>query len=61
MVANQQVKGDRVLMPETSGATIPLQVFPYLGYKLIPRKCNKAFGVAAMIFAAIQYDMLEEM
>ncbi len=60
LVENQKEYKGRMLMPETSGATIPLQLFPYLGYKCIPRKNNKAFGVAAMIFAAIQYDMLGE-
>ncbi len=55
-----QEKGGKIYMPETSGATIPLQLFPYLGYKLIPRKKNKAFGVAALIFAAIQYDLLKQ-
>lgn len=39
-----------------SGPTIPLQVFPYLGYTLIPRGANRPFGVAAFIFAAIEYD-----
>lgn len=58
LVTNLKKKDGNILMPEISGPTIPLQLFPYLGYKCIPRGNNWAFGVAAMIFAAIQYDML---
>jgi unsaturated rhamnogalacturonyl hydrolase len=45
-------------MDEISGPTVPLQAFPYLGYKLIPRGTNRSYGVAAFIFAAIQHDRL---
>jgi unsaturated rhamnogalacturonyl hydrolase len=47
--------GDGVFMPEISGPTIPLPVFPKLGYKLVPLGKNWSYGVAAMIFAAIEY------
>lgn len=50
------LKEGEVYMPEISGPTIPLQLFPYLGYKLIPRGKNWSYGVAAMIFAGIAYD-----
>ena len=40
---------------EISGPTIPLQVFPKLGYKLVPLGKNWSYGVAAIIFAAIEY------
>ena len=49
-----------VYMPEISGPTIPLPVFPKLGYKLIPCKSNWSYGVAAMIFAAIEYKKISE-
>ena len=44
-----------VFMPEISGPTIPLPIFPKLGYKLVPCGKNWSYGVAAMIFAAIEY------
>lgn len=44
-----------VYMTEISGPTIPVPVFPKLGYKLVPRGKNWSYGVAALIFAAIEY------
>lgn len=50
--------GGLVYMTEISGPTIPLQLFPYLGYKLIPTGRNRSYGIAAVIFAAIEYAKL---
>ena len=44
-----------IYMPEISGPTIPVPVFPKLGYTIIPRDKNWSYGVAALIFAAIEY------
>ena len=44
-----------VYMTEISGPTIPMPFFPKLGYKLIPRTSNWSYGIAALIFAAIEY------
>ena len=44
-----------VYMPEISGPTIPLPVFPKLGYKMVPLGKNWSYGVAALIFATIEY------
>lgn len=44
-----------VFMTEISGPTIPLPVFPKLGYKLVPIGKNWSYGIAALIFAAIEY------
>lgn len=44
-----------VYMPEISGPTIPVPLFPKLGYKLVPLGKNWSYGVAAMIFAAMEY------
>ena len=44
-----------VYMPEISGPTIPLPLLPKLGYKMIPLGKNWSYGVAALIFAAIEY------
>ena len=49
-----------VYMPEISGPTIPLPLFPSLGYKKVPLGKNWSYGVAAMIFAAIEYKKLLE-
>ena len=46
---------DGIYMTEISGPTIPLPVFPKLGYTMIPRDKNWSYGVAALIFAAIEY------
>ena len=46
---------DGVYMPEISGPTIPLPLLPKLGYKMIPLGKNWSYGVAALIFAAIEY------
>ena len=45
-------------LPQISGPTIPLQVFPKLAYKLTPVGDNWSYGVAALIFAAIEYQKL---
>ena len=42
-------------MPEISGPTIPLPILPRLGYKAVPRGKNWSYGVAAVIFAALEY------
>ena len=47
-----------VYMTEISGPTIPLPILPKLGYKLIPIGKNWSYGVAALIFAAIEYKNL---
>ena len=44
-----------VYMTEISGPTIPLPIFPCLGYKMVPLGKNWSYGVAAIIFAAIEY------
>lgn len=58
VVGDLQHHSGRVYMGEISGPTIPLQLFPYLGYKLIPRGKNWSYGVAALIFAAIEYKKM---
>ncbi len=47
-----------VFLNEISAPTIPLHIFPYLGYKYTPRKANYPYGVAAAVFAALEYDKL---
>ena len=49
---------DGVYMTEISGPTIPLPLLPKLGYKMIPLGKNWSYGVAALIFAAIEYRKL---
>ena len=44
-----------IFMPEISGPTIPLPLLPKLGYELVPLGKNWSYGVAALIFAAIEY------
>jgi unsaturated rhamnogalacturonyl hydrolase len=41
-------------LPEISAPTIPLHVFPELGYRLTPRGRNHSYGLAAALFAAIE-------
>ena len=47
-----------IYMTEISGPTIPLPVFPKLGYKMIPLGKNWSYGIAALIFAAIEYKKI---
>ena len=47
-----------VFMPEISGPTIPVPLFPKLGYKLVPLGRNWSYGVAALAFAAVEYKKL---
>lgn len=53
------VTNDEIIVPEISAPTIPLPLFPYLGYKLTPKGNNWSYGIAAVIFAAIQYGQIE--
>jgi len=45
-------------LPGISAPTIPLPVFPLAGYRFIPRGHDWSYGVAALIFAAINYEKL---
>ncbi len=47
-----------VSMPGISAPTIPLPICPLAGYRLIPRGHDWSYGVAALIFAAMNYDKL---
>ena len=44
-----------VFFPEISGPTIPLPLLPKLGYLAVPLGKNWSYGIAALIFAAIEY------
>ena len=50
--------GDGVYMTEISGPTIPLPLLPKLGYEMVPLGKNWSYGIAALIFAAIEYKRL---
>ncbi len=50
--------GEGVFLGEISAPTIPVHIFPYLGYKFTPRGDNYPYGVAAAVFAAMEYDRL---
>ncbi len=58
VTASLRETGEGVSMPEISAPTIPTHIFPYLGYKFIPRGENYPYGVAAAVFAALAYDRL---
>lgn len=45
-----------VFFPEISRPTVPMQYIPELWYRLMPRGNNWNYGVAALIFAAIQEE-----
>jgi len=49
-----------IYMPEISGPTVPMPLFPYLGYKWIPKAENWSYGIAALIFAAIEFDLIKK-
>ncbi len=54
------INDNGVFMPEISAPTIPLPIFPYLGYKFTPKQKNASYGVAAFIFAGIEYNKLNK-
>lgn len=47
---------DKIFLPEISAPTIPMPIFPYLGYAWTPKGKNWSYGLAALIFAAIEFD-----
>lgn len=57
-VCAMEENGNEVYMTEISGPTIPLPLLPKLGYKAIPLGKNWSYGIAALIFAAIEYKKL---
>lgn len=48
----------KILLTDISAPTIPLQIFPYTCYRLTPKGSNWPYGVAAAVFAALEYDRL---
>lgn len=57
-VDDQNVRSPRIYLPEISAPTIPLPLFPTAGYKLTPRGRNQSYGLAAALFAALEYRKL---
>lgn len=49
---------DGMSLPDVSAPTIPLPLFPYLGYALVPKRADWSYGIAAVLFAAVEYDRL---
>ena len=60
IVSNLKREDGDTYMTECSAPTIPLHILPYLGYRLTPRGNNLTYGVAALVFAAIEYDKMTE-
>ena len=54
-VTAMEESDEGVFMTEISGPTIPLPLLPALGYRGVPKGKNWSYGVAALIFAAIEY------
>lgn len=46
-------------MTRISGPTIPLQVFPWLGYACVPRGRDWTYGLAGYVWASIEYDRIK--
>ena len=57
VVDAMEISDTGVYMTEISGPTIPLPLLPKLGYKLVPTGKNWSYGIAALIFAAIEYKL----
>ncbi|MDR0312753.1 MAG: glycoside hydrolase family 88 protein [Treponema sp.] len=49
---------DGLCLPEISAPTIPVPGLPLLGYLLTPRGQNLTYGLAALIFAALEEEKL---
>jgi len=55
---DQSIRHDKhgLCLPNISAPTIPVPLAPRLGYLLTPRGSNQTYGVAAAIFAALEYE-----
>jgi unsaturated rhamnogalacturonyl hydrolase len=53
----KEKKGELVLT-KVSNPTIPMPLFPKMGYRYIGFKDNWSYGLASLVFASIQYDTL---
>ena len=51
-------RAGRLELPEISGPTIPVPLFPRLGYLWTPTGANHPYGIAAFVLAAINWDRL---
>ncbi|MBN2880369.1 MAG: glycoside hydrolase family 88 protein [Clostridia bacterium] len=64
VVDDLQVYKDGMLsMDYISGPTIPVQIFPYAGYRiqrLVFKEIDWSYGLAALFFAAANYEMLNK-
>ncbi len=59
VVDSLEMKDGLLSMPLISAPTIAIQGIPYLGYKFTPRGHDWTYGLAALIFAALNYRKLE--
>lgn len=57
-VSKIKYKNGKLVLTDISAPTIPLHIFPKLGYTLIPKNDNWSYGIAALIFAAIAYEKI---
>ena len=55
-----EINEEGLFMTEISGPTIPLPLFPKLGYTMVPLGKNWSYGIAALIFAAIEYKKIQK-
>lgn len=51
-----QIKDGHPYLTKVSNPTIPLPLFPKLGYRFIGYKDNWSYGLASLIFSSIAYD-----
>jgi unsaturated rhamnogalacturonyl hydrolase len=51
-------EGGGCFFPEISGPTIPVPLCPRLGYLLVPKAGNWSYGLAALVFAALEYEKM---
>lgn len=51
-----QIKAGKPYLTQVSNPTIPLPLFPRLGYLWVGSKDNWSYGLASLIFASMAYD-----
>jgi unsaturated rhamnogalacturonyl hydrolase len=56
LVASLGHDGAPPSLREVSAPTIPLPLFPGLGYRLVPRRADLSYGLAALFLAAIEAE-----
>jgi unsaturated rhamnogalacturonyl hydrolase len=60
VVDSLEMRDGLLSMPMISAPTIPMQLIPYLSYKLTPRGNDWTYGLASLFFAGMNLKLIDE-